>query len=80
MKQKRGFGSFLIWLVIVAILFFAYSYRDEFKARDFILTGDLSEIVSSIKLTGRADTILRATHPELQQKDAFNESCHSHSQ
>lgn len=80
MKQKRGFGSFLIWLVIVAILFFAYSYRDEFKARDFILTGDLSEIVFSIKLTGRADTILRATHPELQQKDAFNESCHSHSQ
>lgn len=80
MKQKRGLGSFLIWLVVVAILFFAYSYRDEFKAKDVVLAGDLSEIVSSIKLTNRADTILRATHPELQQKEAFNENCHSHSQ
>ena len=58
----------------------AYAFQDEFKAGDYTLTGDLSSIATSLNLTSRAQLILRATHPSLQEKENFNQNCNSHSQ
>lgn len=70
--------SFVFFISILVIGLCAYFYQDEFKAKDVVLSNELSSIVSSLHLTGRADVILRATHPELQQKQEFNQSCNSH--
>jgi hypothetical protein len=80
MKHRAKFGSFLISLMIIFVFLCAYIFQDEFKARDFVLTGDLSTITSSLKLTDRANLILRAAHPALQEKENFNQNCNSHSQ
>ena len=80
MKHRARFGSFLVSLMIISVLLCAYAFQDEFKAGDYALTGDLSSIASSLNLTSRAKLILRATHPELQEKASFNQSCNSHSQ
>lgn len=80
MKHRAKFGSFLISLMIISVFLCAYIFQDEFKARDFVLTGDLSTITNSLKLTDRANLILRAAHPALQEKEDFNRNCNSHSQ
>ena len=80
MKHRAKFGSFLISLMIISVFLCAYIFQDEFKARDFALTGDLSTITNSLKLTDRANLILRAAHPALQEKEDFNRNCNSHSQ
>jgi hypothetical protein len=80
MKHRARFGSLFFALIIVATILCAYAFQDEFKAGDYALTGDLSSIVSSLNLTSRAKLILRATHPELQEKASFNQNCNSHSQ
>ena len=80
MKHRAEFGSFLISLMIISVFLCAYIFQDEFKARDFVLTGDLSTITNSLKLTDRANLILRAAHPALQEKEDFNRNCNSHSQ
>lgn len=80
MKHRARFGSFLVSLIIISVLLCAYAFQDEFKAGDYALTGDLSSIASSLNLTSRAKLILRATHPELQEKASFNQNCNSHSQ
>lgn len=76
---SRLVGIFFIVCVLGACTF-GYLYQDEFKAKDVVFSAELSKIVSSIDLTSRATTILRATHPELQQREEFNQSCNSHSQ
>ena len=80
MKHRVRFGSLIFTILIVATLLCAYAFQDEFKAGDYALTGDLSSIVSSLNLTSRAQLILRATHPSLQEKESFNQNCNSHSQ
>ena len=80
MKHRARFDSLFFALIIVATILCAYAFQDEFKAGDYALTGDLSSIVSSLNLTSRAKLILRATHPELQEKASFNQNCNSHSQ
>ena len=80
MKHRARFGSLTLIIFIVATLLCAYAFQDEFKAGDYALTGDLSSIASSLNLTSRAKLILRATHPELQEKASFNQNCNSHSQ
>lgn len=80
MKHRARFGSLTLIIFIVATLLCAYAFQDEFKAGDYALTGDLSTIASSLNLTSRAQLILRATHPELQEKASFNQNCNSHSQ
>ena len=80
MKHRARFGSLIFIIFIVATLLCAYAFQDEFKAGDYALTGDLSSIVSSLNLTSRAQLILRATHPSLQEKENFNQNCNSHSQ
>ena len=79
MKHRARFGSLIFTIFIVATLLCAYAFQDEFKAGDYALTGDLSSIVSSLNLTSRAQLILRATHPSLQEKESFNQKCNSHS-
>ena len=80
MKHRAKFGSFLISLIIIFVFLCAYIFQDEFKARDFALTVDLSTITNSLKLTDRANLILRAVHPALQEKEDFNQNCNSHNQ
>ena len=80
MKHRARFGSFLVSLMIISVLLCAYAFQDEFKAGDYALTGDLSTITNSLKLTDRANLILRAAHPALQEKEDFNRNCNSHSQ
>lgn len=80
MKHRARFGSLTLIIFIVATLLCAYAFQDEFKAGDYAMTGDLSSIASSLNLTSRAQLILRATHPELQEKASFNQNCNSHSQ
>ena len=79
MKYRARFGSLIFTIFIVATLLCAYAFQDEFKAGDYALTGDLSSIATSLNLTSRAQLILRATHPSLQEKESFNQNCNSHS-
>ena len=80
MKHRVRFGSLIFTILIVVTLLCAYAFQDEFKAGDYALTGDLSSIATSLNLTSRAQLILRATHPSLQEKENFNQNCNSHSQ
>lgn len=80
MKHRARFGSLIFTIFIVVTLLCAYAFQDEFKAGDYALTGDLSSIATSLNLTSRAQLILRATHPSLQEKESFNQNCNSHSQ
>ena len=80
MKHRVRFGSLIFTIPIVVTLLCAYAFQDEFKAGDYTLTGDLSSIATSLNLTSRAQLILRATHPSLQEKENFNQNCNSHSQ
>lgn len=80
MKHRAKFGGLFLGLLIIFACLCVYIFQDEFKARDFILSGELSSVISSLKLTDRANLILRATHPELQDKKSFNQNCNSHSQ
>ena len=80
MKHRAKFGGLFLGFLIISVCLCVYIFQDEFKARDFILSGELSSITSSLKLTDRANLILRATHPELQDKKNFNQNCNSHSQ
>lgn len=70
--------SLLLIISALGVCAYGYLHQDDFKAKDVILSHELSEIVSSIDLTDRATTILRATHPELQQREEFNQNCNSH--
>ena len=80
MKHRAKFGGLFLGFLIIFACLCVYIFQDEFKARDFILSGELSSVTSSLKLTDRANLILRATHPELQDKKSFNQNCNSHSQ
>ena len=80
MKHRVRFDSLIFTILIVVTLLCAYAFQDEFKAGDYTLTGDLSSIATSLNLTSRAQLILRATHPSLQEKENFNQNCNSHSQ
>ncbi len=71
-------------LVIIASVFAAWRFVDftalfdTVNANGYDPSKELSEIIAHLRLTSTGDRIMRGTRAELQEADAFNESCKSH--
>lgn len=51
---------------------------DFIAARAFSPSSEIEQVEKSIELTGRGNSVFYASHPVLQNRDDFNESCNSH--
>lgn len=67
------FAGALLYFALTRIDFRAIS--DHFSAIGYEAPTELSKIIDDIQLTEEGRRILMATRPELQDADAFNESC-----
>jgi len=81
-RRSLTLADWLSGLVIFGTLFagaFAFiCLQDDIKAYDFQISDTLKPYVQKLNLTEKASKTLLATHPALQEKQAFNQSCHSH--
>lgn len=81
-RQSHSLANLLSGLVIFGTLFagaFAFiCLQDDIKGYDFQISDTLKPYVQKLHLTEKASKTLLATHPALQEKQAFNQSCHSH--
>ena len=82
-RRSPALADLLSGLVIFGTLFagaFAFiCLQDDIKGYDFQISDTLKPYVQKLDLTEKASKTLLATHPALQEKQAFNQSCHSHS-
>ena len=81
-RRSHTLTDWLSGLVIFGTLFagaFAFiCLQDDIKGYDFQISDTLKPYVQKLHLTEKASKTLLATHPALQEKQAFNQSCHSH--
>ena len=81
-RRSLTLADLLSGLVIFGTLFagaFAFiCLQDDIKGYDFQISDTLKPYVQKLNLTEKASKTLLATHPALQEKQAFNQSCHSH--
>ncbi len=76
-KKKKSVWLKLISLVIfVALLFFvrSYTFTDWLDGLGYTPSSEMSSLISSLKLTSRAERIAMATQPVLQNRDEFSTS------
>ena len=71
-------------LVIIASVFVAWRFVnfsaifDVINAQGYDPSQELAEIIKNLRLTPTGDRIMRGTRADLQDANAFNESCKSH--
>ena len=78
-KILRTLSLFTIAFCAVATLFFIdFSViADRLRAIDFEPSAEMSTLMNNLDLTGRADLIIRASHPTLEDSETFNRACGS---
>lgn len=71
--------TIVVVLVLALAGYWVYDNRqhiqDYFDANDFTPTQRMSETLSLLQLTPAGDRIFRATHPTVEGRDVFNDSC-----
>lgn len=81
MKNPSKIKAIIYGVLLALLLFEAFDFLggyDFIKSRFYQPTEEMSAILNNLDLTGRGDRILRATNPNLESKESFNENCDSH--
>lgn len=69
---------FLLMIIVGLVIFILPNIQvitDMILAKNVRLDGELATMASRLKLTSRAELILRASRPQLQTKQQFNQNC-----
>ena len=79
-KSSKAKG--IIYGILIALLLFeAFDFLggyDYIKSFAYQSTPEMDEIIKNLDLTGRGERILKATNPNLDSRETFNEKCDSH--
>lgn len=71
--------KFILLMIVAGLMIFVWPNLqlivDYINGRDFKASAELSQLVERIKLTDRSRLVLRASHPQLQTKEQFNQNC-----
>jgi len=82
-RRRRSFGGVLLSLIpviiciaaLAGVVYYRIEISDYISGLSFTPTTDMQALHNSIKTTPRADLILRATHPTLDQREDFARNC-----
>lgn len=82
-RRRRSLGGVLLSLIpviicvaaLAGVVFYRVEISDYISGLSFTPTTDMQKLHDSIKTTPRADLILRATHPSLDQREDFARNC-----
>lgn len=80
-KHEAKIVGIVLFVLALGLLAFAATQidfraiSDNIAGSDYEFNGEIANIVDSLQLTDAGRRILKATHPELQEKDDFNTSC-----
>ena len=82
-KKKHEAKIVGVVLFILALGLFAFAatqidfraISDNIAGNGYEFTGEIADVADHLQLTDTGRRILKATHPELQGKEDFNESC-----
>lgn len=69
---------FLLMIIAGLVIFILPNIQvitDMILAKDVRLDGELATMTTRLELTSRAELVLRASHPQLQTKQQFNQNC-----
>ncbi len=82
-KQRKNNNTVLFYLAIIAVVsgvisyFCDYSIVDEIRRMQFTPTERIERVASKLELTSVSKRVFYATHPEIQDRTKFNNSCKS---
>ena len=82
-KSVKKLVSLIIVLLILAGLIFAASridytvVIDNIAGSNYVATEEMQKLIDALDLTEDGRRIFYATHPELQESEAFNSNCDS---
>jgi methyl-accepting chemotaxis protein len=76
-RIRNIISGILIALVVLEAFDFFGGY-DFVKAAVYQPTSEMETIIGNLGLTGRGERTLKATRPELETREVFNEKCDSH--
>jgi hypothetical protein len=83
-KKKHIFWRFILPSLLVIGAFAAYFFidftklSDRFAGMSFSPTPEMTQLMTDLSLTDKAAIITKASHPMLQTRQEFNESCASY--
>lgn len=78
LKGGAKLKIFLLMIIAGLVIFVLPNLQvitDMIIAREVKLSSELMDMTSQLELTSRADLILRASNPQLQNKQQFNQNC-----
>lgn len=71
--------KFILLMIIAGLMIFVWPNLqlivDYINGRDFQASPELSQLMERIKLTDRSQLVLKASHPQFQTKEQFNQNC-----
>ena len=77
-RKKLIISMFLVGLVGLMATYVGVNFRllqDRLASRNYSPSTEISEIVNTLRLTNRGEAVFYATHPQLQSRAEFNETC-----
>ncbi len=81
-SQKRNLIIAIVMILVmilgVAIYLNRLLIKDLFLAISYSAPENVASVREKIQLTDRANLIFSATHPDLEDRDDFNENCNAH--
>ena len=77
-RKKLIISVFVAGLVGLMATYVGVNFQllqDRLAGSDYSPSAEISEIVNTLRLTNRGEAVFYATHPQLQSKNDFNETC-----
>ena len=77
-RKKLIISVFVAGLVGLMVTYVGVNFQllqDRLASRNYSPSTEISEIVNTLRLTNRGEAVFYATHPQLQSKAEFNETC-----
>lgn len=81
MNKATKIRAVIYGVLIALVLFEAFDLLggyDYIKANAYQPTAEVQSIIDKLDLTGRGERILKASSPNLESREIFNEKCESH--
>lgn len=81
MKKSAKAKAIIFGILIALFLFEAFDFLggyDYIKSMAYQPTPEMESVIKNLDLTDRGERILKATNPNLDSREIFNEKCDSH--
>ena len=84
MAKSRSLGGLIFLLIVIGLGVAAFLNRqwlvDYWRGHDYVPTNEMGKIEEKLNLTERGEFLFKASRPELEESEKFNENCRSGSE